>query len=154
MEINKPKDMLVAVLDNPGATTYDFMSADFNPENTSLFLKEDYKGSKYIQDKFKDNKGNFDDLAFDNFYKSALTHYSQMSNQEYIEGLNTIEYSPFDVTRPDDAKLFNVSVEYAKDYNPFKQLYSRTGINSIDDSGFSLREIAQQNKIFDFDKDE
>jgi hypothetical protein len=151
MKISKPKDMLVAVMDNPGATTEDFTVSDFNPENTSLYSKDDYKASKYIQDKFKDKNGNFDDLTFDKYYELAEAHFNQMSNVDYINSLDEIDYSPFDVTKPDDGKVFNVSIEFDKDYNPFKQSYSRTGINSIDDSDLSLREIAQQNEIFDVD---
>ena len=36
-----------------------------------------------------------------------------------------------------------------KDVNPFKQLYSRTGVNTVDTNNLSLRELAQQSKIFD-----
>ena len=44
MEINKPFDMLVSTINNPQATTYDLMS-EINPENASLFSKEEYKQS-------------------------------------------------------------------------------------------------------------
>jgi hypothetical protein len=151
MEITKPNDIFVASLNNPNATTYDLMSSNLTPDNTSFFSKDDYKQSKFVQDKFIGQDGKFDEIAFNNAYNIAGAHYQQMSDSEYLKGLNQISYSPFDVTRPKDAKTFKVSVEFDKDFNPFQQTYSRTGINSVNESNLSLREIAQQNKVFDPD---
>lgn len=148
MEITKPNDIFVATLNNPNATTYDFMSAQLNPTNTSLFLKEEYKDSDFVKNKFKTEDGKFDDVAFDNFYAKAKNHYEEMTNEDYIRSLDQVQYSPFDVTRPKDAKVFKVDVEFSKDINPLRELYSRTAINSIDSNTLSLREIAQQGKIF------
>ena len=148
MEITKPNDIFVATLNNPNATTYDFMSAQLNPTNTSLFLKEEYKDSDFVKNKFKTEDGKFDDVAFDNFYAKAKNHYEEMTNEDYIKSLDQIQYSPLDVTRPKDAKVFKVDVEFSKDINPLRELYSRTAINSIDSNTLSLREIAQQGKIF------
>jgi hypothetical protein len=149
MEILKPNDIFVASLNNPKSTTYDFMSAQLNPNNTSLFSKDQYKESKFVQDTFKDDKGQFDEIAFNNAYDIAASHYKEMSDETYLSELTEAVYSPFDISRPIGSKTFDTSVEYTKDFNPFKQLYSRTGVNSVDDNGLSLRELAQQNKIFD-----
>lgn len=149
MEIKKANDMLVATINNPNATTYDLMSLQLTPDNTGLLTKDEYKESKYIQDRFTTSDGVFDDISFDNAFLAAAYHYKEMTDDEYIKSLSEIKYSPFDITRPASAKTFNVSVEFSKDYNPFKQTYSRTGINSVDENKFSLRELAQQSKVFD-----
>lgn len=141
--------MFVAIFNNPNATTFDLMSNDINPENTSLYNKDDYKNTKFVQDRFKTEDGKFDDLAFNNFYNLAANRYQEMTNDDYLKSLNEVQYSPFDITRPAGAKVFKVDVEYSKDFNPYRQLYSRTAINSIDESEFSLRELAQQERIFD-----
>lgn len=154
MELKKPNDMFVATVMNPQATTYDLMSTNLNPENTSLYSKDDYKKSKFVQDKFKKEDGSFDDLAFNDYYKLAQVHYELMSNERYLSSLDEVQYSPFDITRPKDAKTSRIEVQFAKDYNPFKQLYGRTGIYSVDDSNLSLRELAQRNKVFDSEKNE
>ena len=155
MELKKPNDIIVATFNNPHATTYDLMSSlSLNPENTSLFKKEEYKESSFIKKNFIDDKGNFDDIAFDQFYDTAQKHYQLMTNEEYLKALDTVWYSPFDVTRPKDAKTFNVSVDYSKDYNPFQQTYGRTSLFSVDESPFSLRELAQKGKIYDTKKGE
>ena len=149
MEITKPNDIFVASLNNPEATTYDLMSMGLLPDNTSLFTKDEYKQSNYVQEKFKDKDGKFDDVAFNNEYNKVARQYNEMASSEYLENLDKIEYSPFDITRPKNAETFSVNLEFTKDFNPFKQLYSRTGINSMDENNFSMRELAQQGKVFD-----
>lgn len=149
MEITRPNDIFVATVNNPHATTYDLMTLDLTPENTGLLSKDDYKKSKFAQENFKTKDGKFDDVAFDEAFKAASNHYAQMSNKEFLTSLNEVEYSPFDVTRPFNAKTFKVNVEYSKEFNPFQTSYSRTGINSITESPLSMRELAQQSKVFD-----
>ena len=149
MEIRKPNDIFVATINNPQATTYDLMTLDLNPANTDLLSKDEYKESKYVKDMFTGEDGKFDDIAFNNAYTAAAYHFQEMTDDKYLQSLSEVQYSPFDITRPKDAKTFNVNVEFAKDFNPFKDRYSRSGINSIDPSSFSLRELAQQSKIFD-----
>lgn len=149
MEIRKPNDIFVATINNPQATTYDLMTLDLNPDNTDLLSKDEYKESKYVKDMFTGEDGKFNDIAFDNAYTAAAYHFQEMTDDKYIQSLSEVQYSPFDITRPKDAKTFNVNVEFAKDFNPFKDRYSRSGINSIDPSSFSLRELAQQSKVFD-----
>jgi hypothetical protein len=149
MNIVKPNDILVASINNPNSTTLDFLSADVTPDNTSLFKKEDYLTSPLIQKKFTDEKGQFNTIAFDEAYNKAASHYKEMTDDSFLKNLTEATYSPFDVTRPLGAKTFDTRAQFTPDFNPFKQLYSRTGINSVDDNSFTLRELAQQNKVYD-----
>lgn len=122
MEITKPNDILVATLNSPAATSYDLMTNNILGKNTSLYTKDEYKESKYIQDAFKKEDGKFDDLAFDNAYNLAKQKYDEITNDEYMKNLEGIQYSPFDITRPKDAKTYNVGTIYSEDINPLKQL--------------------------------
>lgn len=153
MEIKKPNDIFVSIIDNPQATTYDLMSNGFNGENTSLYSKDEYKQSKFIQETFKTEDGKFDDQRFNQAYELAQQKYVSVTDKEYVDKftkeLDQMEYSPFDITRPKFAKTFNVSATFQQDSNPFKQLKGWTGMGSIDDNPLSLREIAQQSKVFD-----
>jgi len=149
MEILKPNDILIATLNKPEATPYDLLSSNINGSNTSLFSKDEYKQSEYIKNTFTGSDGKFDDLAFDKAYKLAQNNYYQLTNNEYLKELDQIEYSPFDITRPKFAKTINVSATLEKEYNPFEEKKGWTGINSTDASNLSLRELAQQGKIFD-----
>jgi len=122
MEIQKANDIMIAVLDNPNATAYDLLSSNINGGNTSLYSKDQYKQSKFIQDKFKDENGKFDNLAFNDAYSLASYKYAQMTDEQYLKGLDEVVYDPFDIVRPKEAKTFKVDVEYSKDFNPFKTL--------------------------------
>jgi hypothetical protein len=115
MEIKKPNDIFVAAFNNPNATTYDLMSTGINPDNTSLYSKDEYKETKFVKDRFKKDNGDFDEQAFDNFYKLAQYHYQQMGDDIYIDQLEEIQYSPFDVTRPSGSKTYKVDIEYSKE---------------------------------------
>ena len=149
MEIKKPNDIFVATINSPNATTYDLMSNGFNGENTSLFDKDEYKNTSFVQKTFTDTSGKFDEAAFDNAYNIAQQNYYNLTNEQYLKDLDTIKYSPFDITRPKNAKTFEVDATIEKEYNPFKLLYGWTGIGSINENSLSLRELAQQNKVFD-----
>ena len=151
MEITKPNDIFVTTLNNPEATPYELLSNNVNGDNTSLFTKEAYKQSEYVQEKFKGEDGKFNDSAFEDAYKLAENKYYNLTNDEYLKSLDEIEYSPFDITRPKNAKTFNVSSVMEKDYNPYKVLKGWTGFGSIDENKLSLRELAQQNKVYDPD---
>jgi hypothetical protein len=149
MEIRKPNDILVATLSSPTATTQDMLSVNINPDNTSLLTQDEYKQSPFIQNQFKTADGKFDDIKFNQFYDLAKSHYNQMSDDEYLKDINTLYYSPFDISRPKNAKTFKIDVEFEKDFNPSKQLFSRTGINSITENEFTQKQLAQQNRLFD-----
>lgn len=154
MNITHPNDIFVATINNPGATTYDLMSLDLSPENTGLLTEDEYKQSEFIKDKFTDSEGKFDELAFNQMFTLASQHYEMMGNDAYIKNLGEIEYSPFDLTRPLDAKTFQIEVEYFKDdRNPYKSTYGHTSVFSVDESEFSQRELAQRGKIYDHDND-
>ena len=153
MEIKKPNDILVATLSNPELTSYDLLSHNITGENTSLLSKEEYKNSTFVQDKFKDNDGNFDNVAFEEVYNLAQSKYQGLTDKEYLSELDKMEYSPFDITRPKFAKTFNVSAQIEKEYNPFEVRKGWSGFGSINESPLSLREIAQKNKIYDPDTD-
>ena len=149
MEVLKPNDILIATLNAPEATPYDLLSNNITGENTSLFSKDEYKASDFVQNAFKGEDGKFDDAAFDKAYTLAQQNFYQLTNAEYLKELDNIAYSPFDITRPKEARTFKVSATLEKEYNPFQERRGWTGIGSVDASPFSLRELAQQGKIFD-----
>lgn len=149
MEITKPNDILITTLNQPQLTPYDLLSNNINGTNTSLLSKEEYKQSPYVQKAFTGEDGKFNDVSFDQAYNLAQQNFFQLTNQEYLKGLDEIKYSPFDLTRPKFADTFKVSATMEKEYNPFKEKRGWTGIGSVDLSNLSLREIAQQGKIFD-----
>ena len=147
----KQNDMLLATLANPTAKANDFLNNNVDPLNTQLLDKDFYKSKQAIKDQFTLPDGKFDEKGFDSMYNLALQNYNIISDEKAIQELDKVEYDPFNVMRPKDSKVYNVDIKFSSDYNPFKQLYSRSAINSLNNSEFSLREIAQQGKIYDIE---
>lgn len=153
IEITKPNDIFVAAVSNPEATTYDLMSSGIKGENTSLFSKDDYKNTAFVQERFTDDSGKFNDKAFNDAYTVAQHKFYELTSDQYAQDLDKIVYSPFDITRPSEAKTFDATAIVHKEFNTFKELHGWTGIDSIDENPLSLREIAQLNKVYDPETD-
>lgn len=147
MEIQKPNDMFVAVIQKPDLNVFDLSKSDIIPDNTQLLSIDKYKNLDKVQNLFKTESGAFDEGAFTSAYAKAASLYQELSSDKSLA--SALEYDPMDFTAPKDAKKIEVNPIAKVDYNPFKNKYSQTGVNSIDSSELSLRELAQQNKIFD-----
>lgn len=146
MEITKPNDIFSALVQKPDLNLFDLAASNVVPSNTQLLPMEDYKKLDKVQSLFKDASGKFDDKTFNAAYQKAASLYNEIGNDKALA--KALEYDPTDFTAPKGAIRSDVRPIITKDYNPFKQLYSRTGINSIDAGDLSLRELAQQSKIY------
>lgn len=147
MDIKKPNDMFVAVLQKPELDVFDLGKSEIVPDNTQLLSADDYKALPKVQEMFRSESGNFDENAFNLAYSKAANLYQELSLDSALA--DALEYDPMDFTAPMDNKSIDVRPIINNDYNPFKNKYSQTGVNSIDSSDLSLRELAQQSKIFD-----
>lgn len=149
-KINKVNDMFLATIKNPNAKLYDFISNDIVSTNTQLLDKEDYKSKDVIKARFTTEEGKFDEVAFNNYYQHALINFNQLSNEDTIKKLDEVKYDAFDTSRPLDSKVFSVDVKFSADSgNQFMNYYSRDGINSVTESQWSLKEIAQKGQVKD-----
>ena len=149
MNIQKPNDMLVALLQKPDATRFDLDVSGVNLQNTQLLKPEDYKSLNKVSNIFKDDKGNFDEGQFNSFYNKAATLYKDLAEDKALASY--ISYDPYDFTAPSKAPKIDVRPVARMEFNPFKTHYSRTGVNTVDASDLSPRELAQQGDIFDLE---
>ena len=149
-EIKKPNDMFAAVMQTPDVTLFDLAKSNILPENTQLLDKDFYKNSEVVKEIFKDDKGSFNELAFNNAYNKAVQTYSELGNDEQL--VKALNWDPEDVTAPMDGEHFDIRPTIRQDINPYKNVYSRTGINSIDEGELSQRELAQKGNIYDFEQ--
>lgn len=147
MENKKPNDIFVALLQKPDLNVIDLTQSNFVPDNTQLLSLEDYKQSNNVIKAFTSEDGKLNTEALDNAYLKAISLYNELGNDKVLA--NALTWDPYDFTAPINSKKTNVSTKITKDINPYKNLYGRTGINSIDTNDLSLRELAQQSKIFD-----
>ena len=152
MENKQPNDIFVALLQKSDASVFDLAASDMVPANTQLLPMDDYKQSDVVQQMFKTPTGAFDEDAFGKTYKKAAELYNTLDTDKTLA--SALEYDPMDFTAPQNSKKIDVRPIAHKDINPFKNLYTRTGVNTVDTNSLSLRELAQQAKVFDVEKNE
>ena len=150
MDIKKPNDIFVAVLEKPDVNTFDLAKSNFIPDNTQLLSADEYKQSDNVKKMFTDETGTFNENMFKQAYSKAALLYNDLDNDTILA--NALEWDPYDFTAPKDSKKVDIAPTILKDVNPFKNTYSRTGINSVDVSDLSFRELAQGAKIFDVEQ--
>ena len=144
---SQQNDIFAAVIQKPNASVFDLAASDIVPTNTQLLSPEEYKKLPKVQQMFKTSTGKFDNDAFNLVYNRAAQLYQNLGSDKSLA--DALEYDPEDLSAPIHSKKIDVRPVAMMDINPFKKSYSLTGVNSIDDNGLSLRELAQQSKIFD-----
>ena len=152
MEIKKPNDIFVALLEKPDLNVFDLAKSNFGLNNTQLLSLDDYKQSNNVLKAFTSEDGKLDDKKLNDAYLRASQLYSELGTDTLLA--KSLEWDPYDFTAPKGSKKADVATKIVTDRNPYKNLYSRTGINSVDASDLSFRELAQQSKIYDYDKKE
>lgn len=150
--IKKPNDLFAAVLQLPDVNLFDLAKSDISTDNTQLLSKDYYKNNSNVKKLFEDERGKFNEVAFDNAYNRAALLYNDLGNDEQL--VKMLEWDPYDFTAPIGGKEFDIRPTITRDINPYKNLYSRSSINSIDTNDLSLRELAQTGKIYDTEKNE
>ena len=149
---SKPNDWLVATVSNPDLGLANFAEAGLSAENTQLKDRDFYKNNSFIQDAFKTQDGKFDQNAFNKKYDEALKTYETFAADNYDKTyLDQLSSSFTNSFRSPDSKIRDENLVISKVKNPFKQFRGLQGFGSIEDNPLSLSEIAQQNKVFDFD---
>jgi hypothetical protein len=132
MNTQRPNDIFAAILQKPDATVFDLAASNATPDNTQLLSAEDYKQSAVVQKAFQTPDGKFDDAAFNKAYEKAANLYHQFDTDKTLA--NALQYDPLDFTAPIGSKKETVNPTITPDFNPFKEIYGLTGINSVDDS--------------------
>lgn len=149
----KNNDWIVANINNPGFTPGDFRASGLDMDNTQILSKEEYLQSDFIKtnDAFKDANGDFSEKKFSDFYDSALQGYNVFSSIE-----DGFQYDQFDArrsrkpnsqTKTQDMFIYQVS-------NPDESVIGKGWINETVESPFSTRELAEQNKVYDYETGE
>ena len=146
---NRPNDWVATILNNNPQSYEEVIANGVTPDNTTIQSADYYKSQKAVQDKFTTD-GKFDEKAFDNFYTSAVSTFNEFSNQDWTNKLiNTMAKDPLDWMQPLKTDVIDVSARVYNGINPERRSMSITGIGSVGDPGFSMREIAQANYVRD-----
>jgi hypothetical protein len=82
------------------ATLY---SSGIIPENTGIQEKDYYKDIPQVQDAFRGKDGKIDEVAFNQFYDSALRSYQEFAEIPFVEkALDAMGTTPYDSSRLND----------------------------------------------------
>lgn len=143
----KENDWLVATINNPGFTADDFRDvAGMTLDNTQLLSADEYLKSDFIRENklFTNERGEFNEQKFRDFYKQKTQEFQSFATDASIDNY---EYGLWDTTRPADGRVRDSGFKFIKVSNPDFHSIGITGPNQYQESGLSVREIAQMSKI-------
>lgn len=149
-ESQKPNDILVATINAPDATLMELIQNDINASNTQLLTMDEYKQSKFIQDKFTKD-GTFDNNAFEQYYLLAASKLEDLRDDDIANKLQKeIKWDPNSLYKPIDGSqdLTNV-ITFNSIKNPHKQTLGLVDFNTWSEAKYTAYEEAQMHKIWD-----
>lgn len=146
----KGNDWVATMLSNPDQSINSLIDSGLNSQNTVMASKDDYRGTKKIQELFTDKNGKFNEKDFEKFYDQANDSYNQLS----IESFNneaTVQRSFYEnqMGAPKDVQKRSLIGRFEKVQNPMKNIIGMQGINVVSPNDKSVREIAQENFVRD-----
>jgi hypothetical protein len=80
----KPNDIFVATFNAPDASLLDFLRSGINATNTSKLKKEEYQNTPFVKKRFTDEKGVFNQDAFDKFYEKAEENFNLLADENAL----------------------------------------------------------------------
>lgn len=145
-------DWIVANINNSDFTVSDFHDiADMDVNNTQMLSKEKYLKSDYIKNNPLFQKdGKFSEDLFDQFYKQKLSEYREFQEGNYYSGP---ALDMFDTSRTAKTPVKNDEFLIGRLIaNPERQQIGIEGVSVFSKPTKSRSEIAQENKIYDYEK--
>lgn len=145
---NRPNDWFATKLFQPDFTIADMYANGITPDNSELKSKDAYRDIPEVQKAFTVN-GKFDENKFDQFYNIALSQYNEYSNNEFEKQfIENYARDAYDWTKLDKPIADNSPVlVFGK--NPLRTTQGIRNLTQSTESTFSIREIAQANKVHD-----
>lgn len=150
----KANDWVVALVDNPTFGLENFKDVGLSADNTVLQDKNTYRNSQYIQDKFQDNTGKFDETAFNKFYSNAASLYQAFANNQFEDDiLSDTDFDPYDALRPKGAedKTRKPGFDVVRVNNPDRLKSGISRVGRTDEREWTVSELAQKERVFDYE---
>ena len=143
----KTNDWVATLLSNgDNLSMQDIIANGITPNNTAIQSEDYYKNIDQVRAKFTDENGNFDEVKYDNFYRSALSTYNDYANGTFEkEMIQNMAKDPFDWTDPLNTNRKNYSARVQVGYNPDRRSMGVGNLFEVGGPSFSMREVAQAN---------
>ena len=149
--LNKKNDWLATIINQPDFSINDMYTNGITPSNTEMKTRDYYKNIPAVIEQFSEN-GKFDENKFNNFYQSSLIMYNKFSNDVFENSLlEEHEFSPNAWYAPKDSRIRDVGAMVVKEINPERRSFGIKSLKEMGNSNLSIREIAQTNKVFDYE---
>lgn len=142
----KDNDLMMNMVANPEFSIADFATIGFNMNNTSLQDASVYKNNPYIQQKFTDNTGKFNETAFQNAYQSAVIGYNQMSQKNFEQSQLKIFHRD-DILAPREMRREGPDFRQVIMSNPDRITNSMYRLGEEGPRTKSRDELAQANRV-------
>lgn len=146
----KTNDWVAALLNRPDFNMVDMYANGVRPDNTGIQDRDYYKNIPQVQEQFTGENGQFDENKYNEFYDSALRMFNAYSDGDFIDKmLNSIERSADDFLHLDNQNVRDVSVTLRANNDPYHRQMGMGNIFQIGDPQYSIREVAQTQKVQD-----
>lgn len=151
----KKNDWLATLFFSPDKTLQDLANLGITTDNSSLQEKDYYKNIPQIQEAFKNESGNFDNVKFDKYYQEVLQLYNYADNAKLESSiLDFYSYDPHDYFAPIDGKIKDVAPRIVRLANPERRSRGLSNLHETSAPTMSIREVGQQNNVFNWDTKE
>lgn len=136
-------------LENTGLNPEDLRAYNITPDNTGLEDADYYKNIPQVVQRFSKD-GQFDEDAFNDFYKSVKRSYSKYAADDYLDKvIDNIPSSSTDIFSLGNENIADDTAYMVRSKDPNRR---QIGIGNLFQTGaasFSEREVAQANKVID-----
>lgn len=145
--------MFAVMLNQPNASFEDMIMHGVTADNTTIQDKDYYKNINDVKNNefFKGKDGSFDEVKFNNFYDSVVNAYNVFAKDDYEQKvIDSIVKDPLDWTEPFNTNIRDISAVITVGKGDFgHRAKGITGLGTIGDQVFSMREIAQDSRVRD-----
>ena len=149
----KPNDYLAAMFFSPHLSPQDLADHGVTPDTANLQDIEYYKEIPQIKEAFLNDKGEFDDVKFTNYYKEVEKLYNWAEDANIMGNIvNTYEYDPYDIFAPKDGKKKNLAPTLTYSPNPERRSSGITNLYHTSVPTMTPHEVGQQNRVYNYEE--
>lgn len=147
----KENDYFLNMLSNPDFNESDFREVGLTTENTSLEDINTYKNLDFIkEDPRFQTDGKFDEAKLNTVYNAVLQSYNNFANGITTERIaDEHKFYRNNIYASYEDRNNNIEASIHREANPLRQSKGLIHANDVMDSPFSIREIAQTQKVWD-----